>query len=378
MVGTIVHITSVHAPSDPRIVFKECYALSEAGYRVVVIAPGDRAPAVGKIAFRLVRRSGSRWSRMTKTAWSVLHAAAREPGRLYHLHDPELIPLGVLLKIAGRRVVYDVHEHLPLQILGKRWIPERLRPAVSAGARLLEGLAARFFDGVVIANPTSVERFAHRMHEPRIALVQNFPRREEFEVEDGKPYRERDQVVVYIGGVSIDRGLIEMIELARELTDRGAHLVLAGPLSQDARIVLARDRPPRSLEVLGPITRREVAALLGRARIGLSVLRPLPNYRANYPTKLFEYMAAGIPSIVSNFPLWRDVVDRTGCGVAVDPLDARALVDSVVRLLEETEQAQAMGARGRVAVEERFNWECEAETLLRLYNLCLDGQPNVN
>ena len=92
-----------------------------------------------------------------------------------------------------------------------------------------------------------------------------------------------------------------------------------------------------------------------------------PNLRDSYPTTLFEYMALGLPVIVSDFPLWRDVVDGAGCGVCVPPGDASALADALELLAREPEAARRMGDRGREAAIARYRWETEEKKLLGLY-----------
>ena len=104
-----------------------------------------------------------------------------------------------------------------------------------------------------------------------------------------------------------------------------------------------------------------------QARVGLVLCHPAPNYLEALPNKLFETMAAGVPVVASDFPLWRGLVQGSGCGIVVDPLDASAVARAIRRLLENPEQAEAMGRRGQEAVRMRYNWAGEAEKLLALY-----------
>jgi len=365
----IAHLTSAHLPFDTRIFHKECRTLAEAGYEVVLVAPHSGDETVGGIRIRAVPPARSRRERMTRTRQAVWHAARAADAALYHFHDPELIPVGVALKLAGKRVVYDVHEDLPRQILAKPWIAPPLRRLVSLGAASTEWFATRLFDGVVAATP----HIAGRFPPGRTVLVQNFPRRGELILPGSAPYDQRPPDVAYVGGISEGRGIREMVAALGLLpADLRARLVLAGWFVPEA---LEREFPgwPGGDRVAfaGRLDRDGVAALLGRARAGLVLFKPAPNHGEAQPNKLFEYMAAGIPVVASDFPLWRQVVEETGCGLVADPCNPEAIAGAVARLLHNPAEAEQMGQRGRRAVETRFNWDAEGHKLVELYRRLL-------
>lgn len=78
-------------------------------------------------------------------------------------------------------------------------------------------------------------------------------------------------------------------------------------------------------------------------------------------------MSAGIPVIASDFPLWKEIVEGSGCGLLVNPLDPEAIAEAIKWLLENPEKAETMGKRGRKAIEECYNWDKESVKLISFY-----------
>ena len=131
--------------------------------------------------------------------WRMWRAVRRVRPQVVHFHDPELIPLGVILKCFGYRVVYDVHEDLPRQVLTKYWLPAVARWPVSWAMSACEWLAARIFDAIVPAEPVIARRFPPY----KSVLVQNFPILDELVKTDSIPYKERPPHFTYVGGITV-------------------------------------------------------------------------------------------------------------------------------------------------------------------------------
>jgi glycosyltransferase involved in cell wall biosynthesis len=107
---------------------------------------------------------------------------------------------------------------------------------------------------------------------------------------------------------------------------------------------------------------------MARSMAGLVTLHPVINYLDALPVKMFEYMAAGIPVIASDFPVWRDIIDASGCGICVDPFHPPAIAAAIDYLLLHPDQARRMGENGRRAVASQYNWNAEAAKLLAFYS----------
>jgi glycosyltransferase involved in cell wall biosynthesis len=361
----VAHLTSVHPAFDTRIFHKECRSIAQAGNEVVLIVPHERNEVRDGVKIRAVPKPGSRRERIVKTTWRIFKAALDEDADIYHFHDPELIPVGLLLKLRRKCVVYDVHENVPKQILDKHWIRPWLRVWVARAANFSEIFGARIFDGIIVANPATAARFPKE----KTAVVENFPIRDELACDRFLPYLKRPLGAAYVGGLTTIRGIKEIV-LAMSMISESleARLVLAGifdppELEDEIKRIVGWDR----VEFLGWQSRDGVARVLGQARVGLAVLHPQPNYMEIYPTKIYEYMSVGIPVVAADLPLCREIVQGAGCGILIDPMNPKAIAEAIAWLLQHEKEAEAMGVRGQEAVRSRFNWNNEGEKLLNLY-----------
>jgi len=323
------------------------------------------------VRIRGVRKPTGRRERITRTSRDVYKAALEEDAALYHFHDPELIPTGIMLKIRGKTVVYDVHEDLPRQVLTKPWIAPFFRHVVAVGAQAMESFCVRHFDGVIAATETIADRFLC----DKTSILYNYPILGELTTVNCTPYNKRPPNVVYVGGITVIRGIREMVDAMSFIPEQlGVRLVLAGSFSPPELEYEVRDISSwKRVSYLGWQNRKQITKILDHARVGLVLLHPTLNYLEAYPVKLFEYMSAGIPVIASDFPLWRKIIGNIGCGVLVDPLSPKAIADAILWLLENPIEAEKMGKRGQEAIYERYNWNIEAKKLCAFYNALLNN-----
>jgi glycosyltransferase involved in cell wall biosynthesis len=365
----VAHLTSAHTAFDVRIFHKECRSLAAAGYEVVLIATHAKAETVDGVRICPVPENGARHHRMTATVWQVYRRALESGASLFHFHDPELLPVGVLLKLNGKRVIYDAHEHLASDILTKHWIPPRIRRLVSAVANLVEACSAATFDGVIGATPAISNTFP----KSKSALIQNYPIVGELESNGDSPYGQRLARVLYLGSITEMKGASQMVEAMHRVPERlAAQLLMLGDVEPpELKLELSNLAGWNRVELLGFQNRGKLRDVARCARVGLVLFQPLPNYEDSQPNKLFEYMSAGLPVVASNFSHWRAVIERTGCGLVVDPQKPAEIADAITWLLDHPSEAEAMGRRGQHAVRSTYNWDTQAEKLLDLYERIL-------
>lgn len=371
----IAHLSSVHPPFDVRIFHKECKSLARAGYDVILIASHNGDEVVEGIRLRAIERPSGRLSRMLKSTWAVWREAVRVNADLYHFHDPELIPVGLLLRLKGKRVVYDVHENVPADIASKYYIPRPARRVLGWIVGLIEKQSSRHFSALVSATGSIGLRF-ETSSTPTV-VINNYPFLEQFDPNAIRPWESRSTSVAYAGLLSSDRCIQEIIEAMGLLPDNlQATLKLAGSFSPPDYVTnLEKQKGWRRTEMLGNITRKQVDSLLADCRAGLCVYRPVPNNVDSSPNKLFEYMRAGLPVIASDFPGFRTIVDTFQCGVLVNPLEPNSIKKAIEYILHHPSEAQEMGRRGMEAVAREFNWAREESKLLSLYEDLLAPRP---
>lgn len=365
----ICFLTSVHSAFDVRIFHKEAKTLVKAGYDVTLIAQHDKNEAVDGIRIIPLPKPKNRFERITRTACALFGLALRQKADVYHFHDPELIPVGLLLKLFTRtKVIYDVHEDVPQQILSKFWLPRITRKALSILFDRFEKAIARKFDYVITATPNIKTKFK----QGNIRDIRNYPvvTNSWLSINYGSPGDKNHYTLIYVGLLEKSRGIKQLIQSLKFLSNTfDVKLELLGRFSDEnfEREVRRLLEQSNKVELLGWIQYEKTIEHLRKADIGLACLQPADRFKNNLGLKLFEYMAAGLPVIASDFPLWRELIEVNACGVMVDPLDPKDIAKAIEYLLSNPDLIRTMGENGRKAVFEKYNWEMEANKLLDLY-----------
>jgi len=367
---SVASLTSVHLRTDTRIFLKQCQSLSQAGYKVtLIVADGSGNEMREGVQIRDVGVSKGRLHRILNAPKRVFAEACNLDVDIYHLHDPELIPIGLKLKRMGKRVIFDSHEDAPKQMLGKPYLNKAVLWMLSKCLATYESWACAKFDGVLAATPLIRDKFL-RINAMTID-INNFPLLHK--LESASSWAEKRTEVCYVGGIAKIRGIQEVCA-AMALLKSDARLNLGGDFCEPTLMNQVKSLPGWTrINSLGFLDRDGVREVLSHSVAGLVTFLPKPNHIHSQPNKMFEYMSAGIPVIASDFPLWRKIIGGNNCGLLVDPLDPAAIAKASDYLVENPKEAQRMGENGRRAVEVRYNWESEEKKLLRFYDKILQA-----
>jgi glycosyltransferase involved in cell wall biosynthesis len=368
----VCHVCSAHPVGDFRVFHRLCVALADAGYEVHLLATGDRPGPYTEqgVIVHPLPEPATRAQRLARRSTVARLAAALEPD-LFHVHEPEL--LGPIVARAGAcPVVWDVHESY-LDIIDERdWIPRWLKPLARRTWDWRERRLVRRCAAVVPTSEWIAARY-RRLHE-RVVLVCNFP---DLAWVEGLPPVARDgRTCVYAGLITPNRGLASVVAALGILKARGLDVALdlagipdtAGHL--DGLLAQARALGVGDLvRYHGVLPLPDAIALQHRASIG--VVTSLPearNNQVNVPVKLMDLMALGLPTVFSDFPNNRELAGAAGAGIPVDPTRPATIADAIERLVRDPGLARRMGAAGRRAALERFNWAIERAKLVALYD----------
>lgn len=360
----ICHLTSVHYSDDIRIFHKECTSLAKhKDFDVTLIAVNCESRVINDVKIISVPCTyKNRTERIFKASRMVYLKALEVDADVYHMHDPDLLYYGLKLHKRGKKVVYDSHEDVPRQILGKHWIPKPLRLTISNCYEAFENYICKRLDFIIVSTPTIKERFLKVNKQTE--SVCNYPLLGE---NNQLPsWEERKDEICYVGGITKIRGIVELIDVMEVLPS--IRLNLAGSYSpMTLREELMAKVGWEKVNEFGQVDRVQIINILNSSKIGIVTLHPQENYIDSLPIKMFEYMYSGLPVIASNFPLWEQIISENQCGVCVDPFNIPEIASEVTRLLNDAITAQRMGENGRKAVIEKYNWAIEEQKLISIY-----------
>jgi len=366
MLVRVLHVTTAHQPHDPRIVYKQCPALV-ADYDVWCAIPNADAQVAPEVHFIGLPYYEQVVWRILITCPLIVWRCWRLRPDLVHFYVPEFIPFAFLFRLRGARLIYEVQENLfkklHLKTRNKGWLLEK-------AFSLLDQLARRYCYCVFTEHGYLTTY--NNLRKPSVVVYNyaSLPLLAPFQ----QPYLPRRQPATffYIGWLSQERAIDTLLAAFAKLNTSQipffVHLFGRQTFTQAALEANADYRQVRThLHFHGYADQKTALPHAEGAVAGLALLKPVGDYPESYTTKLFEYMALGLPVVTADFPLYKEVVERHQCGFCVDPYDADAVARALTYLIDHPAEAELMGQRGRAAVAQYYNWTTEAAKLRAFY-----------
>ena len=357
----IAHITSVHPENDNRILYKEAVTLAHNGYDVTLIVSGGtnkNIDGVKRISYPRVE--GGRLKRMLKTSFfDMLKVCKKVDADIYHFHDPELMFIGLYLKVMGKRVIYDIHENNPASILSKPYIKSKIvKKILSKTFDIFEKNVVKAFDAIVTARPDITARFKHE----KLVTLRNFPILPNKNSVVKKNISKDKHSVIFVGNMTDIRGINQLLD-AFELLEN-IELWLLGSIKEEALAQRVK-KGCKNVIYLGLVEPFEIFSYIEEADIGIITFLEAPNHIHTLATKPFEYMACGKPMVMSNFDYWKETFKESS--LYVDPSNPKDIANKIEELINNKALFNKMGKLNKELSENEYNWDKESKKLIEVY-----------
>lgn len=370
----VCHLASKHKMNDMRIFEKECKSLAKAGFDVTLIGFGDTAKTEvidGVRCISLFCPIKNNLELLRKRNKMSLETALEVDADIYHLHEPELLPVGMKLKRKGKIVIFDSHEYYGWQLRDNIHkikvikVPAFLMKVFGNLYMHYEKHVCMKIDGVVqVCTMNGVDYFYHRCQ--KTLFIRNLPSLSDYTRKTPIDYSQGPAVAM-IGGITKERGITQLVEAAHHAK---AKLLLAGAFSPKTYETELKELPAYAcVDYKGFLDKKGMVALLEEANIGASTLLNVGQYDKidTLPTKVYDYMSMQLPVVISNTDFAQKMNEKYHFAIYIDPEKPEDIADAIKWLKEHPEQAYEMGNNGRKAIEEEFNWEKESEKLVDFY-----------
>ncbi|MCU0440772.1 MAG: glycosyltransferase [Bacteroidia bacterium] len=365
---SICHFASVHTTTDTRVFHRECVSLAKQ-HHVTYIAVGGESGTFNGVNVIALPKPPTRLHRLFGTTFNAFWVACKQRADIYHIHDAELIIFGLLLRLWGKQVVYDIHENTYEDILHKPWIPKPLRWLLAKGYRVLEWLSSLTMHTIlVIAQP----QFSQRFKAKQIGIIQNFA-----DTKQLAPYAhtERAQLtrsLFYMGTIfDYYYNIIPVIKALAILKEKQIEVQLhcvgyTGNYVQQILEPLPEYQAVKNqIQFYGYLKPEAGFEISKKCALGLCLKNQPESILVSHERKFFEYMALGLPSISCNSHIYNDVVTKHSVGLTTDLADASAIAHTIQTAFEGDINQFAQNALK--AAESTFNWQSQERILLQTY-----------
>jgi len=372
----IIILTTVHQYSDPRIFFKEIPSIKKKYPNLVYITKHEKRKAFVEngIAIDPLPIPNSRFERFFKLQYLSYIKIKKHKPDIIHFHDPELIILMWFVKKRFKcKIIFDIHESIADSFHRREWTPNILKPILPWLYNIVESFFIKNFDVKII-----VLEYFKKLYGPEAKVIMNYTLRSSNQ-NIKKEFNHKINFV-YVGVIMKERGFPKILQIFQTLAKKynNIHLNLIGKidtkdLEEEITDFIRNSNLNNCITLHGVLQIKDVYDILEKSHIGFSLLEPNDSFFNALATKIFDYMANGVPYIVSNFSIYQKYTNDNYTGVTVDYNNDAEIVEKIENLLNNRTQLVKMSKNGIKNVHEMWNWENEAKKLLTVYDNLLDN-----
>src|SRR5450830_1135414 len=371
-------VTSIHPDFDARI-WKHALLLASSGVQVDLICPWDvpNLSVQNGITFHPFKKVTSRGLRPFLIPLRVIPRLLKiiRDVDIVHFHDIDLLPMMALLSL-GKTVVYDVHENYAEEMLVRDWIPRYLRRPLAFFVKWGQFIFSSVIRNIVLVAPSQEHAFSAKYF--RKIYLYNYASLALLDGVAGN-YLQRDDIVVFIGSQHLNNGSLLLLDIVEETIKRVPSIRFrstdrfSNPKFKEYFLSeVSRRGLGKHIELMPNVKPHELMKVLNEATIGIS-----PNLRVaqqinGIHTKVFEYMAAGIPMVISDLPHQVGVIQESGGCILAAPENPTEFAVAIEKLTKDKRLAQEMGLQGQKGFREHHSYESQQQHLLSYYRQILN------
>lgn len=372
---TICMITTGHGAFDRRVFLKEARSLSDYGYDVRLIGHSENSTTRDGVEIISLGTTESRAKRYADIG-KAYYTAKEIDADIYQFHEPEFLPAGVgLSKFTDGKVVFDIFEDFGQNTIHyRKWIPYPIRKSLIYFYPQIQELLSKKLDAVITTTDAIAEELSSRGY-PNVTVVKNFPMVDRIRINKNiSMKRKSDYILSYVGGLTISRGVMRMVKVVKHLRDMNVDVELwligefkSKKTKREVENYITDHEISNYVCMVGYINHTRIFDYLINTDVGLSLLDEKLAENC-LPTKIIEYMYAGIPVVSTKTKTTKKYVSNNGVFVEEDPKKASKKIKS---LLTRTD-LNDMGMSGKQSVLQEYNWKNEEKKLIQLYEDLLD------
>ena len=330
----VCHITSAHSALDSRIFYREARSLIKAGYSVSVIGLHSKQEVIDGVEIIPLKISTNRAFRMLFKPLHIFYCTLKTGASVVHFHDPELIPVGILLRICRRKVIYDAHEDYPQLIRVKEWIATPLKVGISRATAMFERVASQFFNLTIAPSEPLSKRL------PKGITLYNFPTLEVLEQlnNHSRIYEERDIDLIHVGILRKSRidFFLKVLKIINVWNTK-LKTVFVGLSNEQIKYIKNNLDDSNNISLISKVPFSEVLKFLGRSKIGLNYHPLEPHLKYAVPVKIFEYLGAGCVVVAAKFPFLKQLMGEESPVIFVNH-NPEEFADKILELVESNNE----------------------------------------